>query len=230
MKGYKPELHDSETQILDVILSLDADVVGLQETSVGTKARYVHEVLDNMYRGYYCKADSGWFDQLENAVFVKDTVGKNNKAYAVKISNRNNYDPRCMIVVITRVGGQQIGFANLHLSYQAGNKMENLVNAIDYLLNLGIKNTVLMGDFNSQLGSDEYNYASAYFIDSFALFFGKPQHTRPSYPNGSRIDYIWLSKKWDFSSIPIMGCYTHYNYNSDHFPIILDVKMPKGLQ
>lgn len=225
---YRPKIHDSFDKTVSIIKGINPDVLGIQETSKDEDSEIQHESLKAFgYQVHTCDADQGWFSQLQNGLFVRPKLTSH---ASISISKGLQVlDPRCMTVVAIVVNKIEITVATLHLSYKDGRKMPGAIQAIAYLDNLKKDNIVLMGDFNSHYGDEVYNFITEKYHDSAILNIKQRQESLrwlgPSVYGGSRIDFIFLKKTWDFLRLPMVGSYVHYNFESDHFPVILDLQM-----
>ncbi len=83
------------------------------------------------------------------------------------------------------------------------------------------KHLIMMGDFNSCLGSNELNYLFA------ELELIQPEHglhTFPSWQPERSLDHIFVSPELTVNSIKVIDIQT-----SDHLPISVDLTLPKSL-
>ena len=224
MQNYDPAKHDSHKEIMNVIFNMDPSAIGIQESSTHAISNEQHQrLIGNGYEGNLCNADPGWMGTLRNGIFAK----------GVKIISKHpvpvgvNGDPRCMSVITISVKGVIIVLATIHLSYKKQNQVRNIQVALEYLKSFNQKNVILMGDFNSLEGDQIYNYITVDYLD-MALMNARMRNLNPqnvvgnSIYNYKRIDFIFTSKTWDFDKFPLLGTYTHYNFHSDHFPVIAD--------
>ena len=234
-----PSIYGSSKKTLQVIHTIDPDVLGIQESNAESKEEYVE--LSKTFDYQVCNADYGWFARLQNGIFVR----KGTYSPTFDSVNITTYPPpvqtgvpRCMVVAIVTIKSIKVAIATLHLNYKQPNKMENIKNAIKYLKNKIIpitKNVILMGDFNTRINRPAYNYIvgngfqdavlQKLIQDGIPLTYHNIPTSMPSHPHW-RIDFAFLSPQWDYQAFPILATYVYYTGASDHMPLIVDFGKP----
>ncbi|GAB1453701.1 hypothetical protein MASR2M47_37570 [Draconibacterium sp.] len=117
--------------------------------------------------------------------------------------------------------GQEIIFAGTHLCHQFA---ENRLAQTDSICNIfsDAEIPVIMGgDFNFNPDSESYKLIRTCFNDA-AEMEGKPQNTIPSDNPRARIDYIFVSKKhnWTIKEVKVIR-----SEASDHLPVLVTLEL-----
>ena len=229
---------NSGPEIRKVIKEMNPDVVGIQETSDSPYAKQQHKALEKEFHIGLCKADSGWEEDdkytLHNGLLINKSSVSGAPEFAGKLLG-NTERPRCLQVSFAEINGIPMVLATAHLDYEFRDQLINIKNAIKYLKSLKTSNIILMGDFNtfapnwglpSPKKSDRKTYdyiIKQGYTDTVKNWFKTIPSTPPSRPDfAGRIDFIFTAPGFPHNKIPILGAYVHYNYHSDHFPVIVD--------
>lgn len=228
-------------EIIDVIASLNPDIVALQEVMniniLNDGWSYINwdEIRNKLLSyGYiltsengklnFCGADSDYFG---NMLIHKNTITLNNFKSIVfnepGAKSINKFGKRrCMIKAEALINGQKYSICCIHLddtSSEGRNKFIDLV-VDDLRTDPNIK--ILMGDFNSYRMNYPYQkLKSANMIDCYA----HKQLNPPKYTTwtGTEIDFIMIDK--NINPENILGCFVAHTPVSDHLPILMDLKI-----
>lgn len=206
-------------QIADQILQINADIIALQEIEnygvlkdLAAKTNY--QFLE--------------FTKPKNSPFGVGVLSKqpilNSKFYVVKgVKTRN----------ILRVDFREFSiFVNHFPAYKNPAKFRKqtaatLLQAIYNTKNSGIKNMILLGDFNSRLNDKNFLLADIIRLENFTnLWKFLPQKERISHVSGGAIDHILLSQSF-FDEKSAYKFKKFYRCNdakvSDHFALCLKI-------
>jgi endonuclease/exonuclease/phosphatase family metal-dependent hydrolase len=118
---------------------------------------------------------------------------------------------------ITVGTNQQVIFGGTHLCHQfAENRIAQVKALVSQLRDERLP-VILAGDFNFTPDSEEYKIITEFFYDA-ATLKGFPENTYPAHDPEIRIDYFFLSKKfnWAIETLDATSSTT-----SDHLPLIL---------
>ncbi|MDZ7683121.1 MAG: endonuclease/exonuclease/phosphatase family protein [Fodinibius sp.] len=140
-----------------------------------------------------------------------------------RLPNPRKGEPRVLLQLEGKTPkGYPIIFAGTHLDHQHEANRLAQVEAISQKLTGNDSPVILAGDFNFPPGSRGYQQMARQWIDAGLQ---SPQDDEPAltYPTENpqkRIDYIWLSKGWDWKVLeyqtPEVGL-------SDHWPVVAKI-------
>ncbi len=267
---------NKQEEILNVIKQMNPDVLGLQEVT----KKVTETTQSEKYNLLECVADRGSYgENLRNSLIVKKTIKtirefktsiKHDRCmvvYGISIMTDSNISNRASnnekgkeemdeSVMDDSVVEKKILIANMHLDVASSEKrLENIRAAVKYIEEIsqkeGIKDIIIMGDFNSYNNTDynnteldlliemKKNYSGKEIFevvnyleekgyrDTFGLQRSKGQEI-PANTNiyGGRIDFVFLSKGF---SLPLKSSYVYYNDFSDHVAIVVDFDLGKDI-
>ncbi len=238
--------------ILKVIDDIQPDVLVLQEVSLFDERSIKNEFNKRGYNySAFCNTVPNKFTPFGTQIFSKYPLSETQEITFQADSALNSIEKRGYIeTVITLPHHQQLTLYATHLDVW-DNSGELRKKEITELLNK-IKtkkgNYIIAGDFNSVRAQD-YNYSvngkkvwdiltastlkrtglpsSTGALDliekyGFVDSFSKHSVPTPRFTvwSGTAVDFIYLNKQW---KLPILGSYVHYNVESDHLPVIMDI-------
>jgi endonuclease/exonuclease/phosphatase family metal-dependent hydrolase len=119
--------------------------------------------------------------------------------------------------------GQKIIFAGTHLCHQFTENRLAQTDSICDIFNDSEIPVIIGGDFNFSPDSESYKLIRNCFNDAAELN-GNPQNTIPSDNSATRIDYIFVSKKhnWTIKEVKVIR-----SEASDHLPVLVTLKLKK---
>jgi len=126
-------------------------------------------------------------------------------------------DQRCCLEV--RIKTPQYNFTcfNLHLGLKSAERCHHLEEVVLPRLQAVNGPVVLGGDFNSRPESAEISLLKGCLLDSFQANSGEYRFTFPADQPRSRIDYIFLNRRWQIDDYRIIP----HTLASDHLPVIV---------
>lgn len=142
----------------------------------------------------------------------------NSAQYALPIPKGG--EGRALITVEIESGSDKpLVFGGTHLCHQfAENRIAQVKELID-LFRDEQKPVILAGDFNMTPDAEEYKILTEFFYDA-AVLKGNPAMTFPAHDPEIRIDYFFLSKKYNWT---VESLETPSTTVSDHLPLVLTV-------
>ena len=221
---------------LEKLLSeCDADVIGLQEYKPIWK-KYIKKFCNKKYKMYKKYRDLKsreatpilWnnekFACIEKGKFwLSDTPRKKSKGWD------ELYDCYriCVYVVLkNRETGEKFTFMNTHFGFgdDGQTKSANLIR--DYSKKISDYPTVLVGDFNMEVGSAGYNAATKYFTDANVATINDRRPTFNGYGKGDEhIDYCFVNDKVKVNEFKIVDARVDGKYASDHNGIYINLSL-----
>ena len=211
-------------KILEFVEKVSPDIICLQETPTKEfflvngheikpffkkeSEQYFSKMMKKMGYNYdYCLTG----ESLANSIFYKKMNEK------IKFNKWElNKNSRCM----TGISINNINIITLHLEIDSNTRLKNAENFVNQLknTNIDIKNTIIMGDFNSKLDSDILNK----FTDLGLKSAIKHKLSTTSLFN-TIVDHVLIHSNMEEY---IDDCDIYLFKHSDHFPIIMDLKLP----
>ncbi|TWD79874.1 endonuclease/exonuclease/phosphatase family metal-dependent hydrolase [Kribbella amoyensis] len=210
-------------RIAAVIESSDADVVGLQEVDKhwGERSNWVDQAawlarrLDMHYR------------YAPNLDLPPATAGEPRRQYGTAILSRfpirefeNTLLPlypggeqRGLAVASIKVRGQELRFANTHLTHNNNAERQEQATKVVDLLSDSRKPTLVVGDLNAVPTTPEIKILTAVWQDSWTEV-GGPGYTSPASNPTARIDYLLHSATLRPRSAEVLSTLA-----SDHLPV-----------
>lgn len=167
-------------------------------------------------QGYFARAIN-----YSNGGYGEGLVAENSSntaQYALPIPKGG--EGRALITVEIELGSDKpLVFGGTHLCHQyAENRIAQVKELID-LFRDEQKPVILAGDFNMTPDSEEYKILTEFFYDA-AVLKGNPAMTFPAHDPEIRIDYFFLSKKYNWT---VESLETPSTTVSDHLPLVLTV-------
>lgn len=221
-------------QVADIIIQYKPDFVALQEVDSMTNRSAIlnDSVPQNLVKELA--------EMTEMHGFFGKAIDYGNGAYGEGILSRFPTSARTAILPGPKGGelralisaehtfpnGQRIIFAGTHLCHQF---TENRLAQVDSLCSI-FKNSdipvIIGGDFNFSPDSESYKLIGTCFNDA-ADMKGDPQNTIPSDNPRARIDYIFVSKKhnWTIKEVKVIR-----SEASDHLPVLVTLELKEKLQ
>ncbi len=216
-------------QVAEIINQYKPDFVALQEVDSMTNrsAMFNDSVPQNLVNELA--------EMTEMHGFFGKAIDYGNGAYGEGILSRFPTSARTVILpgpkggelrALIRVehtfpSGQKIIFAGTHLCHQF---TENRLAQVDSLCSI-FKDSdipvIIGGDFNFSPDSESYKLIGTCFNDA-AEIIGDPQNTIPSDNPVTRIDYIFVSKKhnWTIKEVKVIR-----SEASDHLPVLVTLEL-----
>ncbi|MDD2373310.1 MAG: endonuclease/exonuclease/phosphatase family protein [Syntrophomonadaceae bacterium] len=108
---------------------------------------------------------------------------------------------------------------NLHLGLKAAERYRHLQDIILPRVCAVSSPVLLGGDFNARPESSEIGLVKNCLQDSFRANSGECIHTFPSDQPCARIDYIFLSNRWELNDYKVIPD----TQASDHLPLVCEV-------
>ncbi len=165
--------------IAEKIHELDLDIVGLQEVAefefdfseekATNTAKLLQHILKQKYNStYYLSLNMfkyGFPHNLEGlAMLSKHKFTSEKNVLVSNTTDVNNYNKREIQINTINYADKELTIVNGHYCWD--NELEKFTDQIDSLLpHLKNKQCILMGDFNNDYGTDNYNYLTSYFKD-----------------------------------------------------------------
>ena len=216
-------------EIADIINQYKPDFVALQEVDSMTNRpatfndsipqNLVEELagLTGMY-GFFGKAID-----YSNGGYGEGILSRfPTSATSVILPSPKGGEKRALISIVhTFPNGQKINFAGTHLCHQFAENRLAQTEAICNILNASEIPVIMGGDFNFSPGSESYKLIRTCFNDA-AEMKGDPQNTIPSDNPRDRIDYIFVSKKhnWTIKEVKVIR-----SEASDHLPVLVTLEL-----
>lgn len=206
-----------------VIMSVDPDLVALQEVDRGTgRASGVDQpaVLGELtgMHPYFAEAmpyDGGSYGE---AVLTRYPVLE---AWTVPLSCEQGQEPRAVAAVRLRPwgdNGPEVVFAGTHLCHQSASTRLQQAREINDAFPAIHGRAIIAGDFNFTPDAVAYNEMARRWTDT-ALLFGDPQPTIPATHPRARIDYVFTrpAGAWRIVEVRVID----EQVASDHTPVLV---------
>ena len=223
-------------RIATIIAALDVDVIGLQE-------------VDRFWqRSQYVDQPAWLADRLGmHAVFGANLLpgpefpGDRDREYGTAILSRwpivdwdNTYLPRFdeheqrgLLRARIKAPGTAVTFLNTHLQHDNDPEREAQASAIVELAGRRPRNTVLVGDFNTEPDTVAHGIVSRAFTDTWSRIGDGPGYTYQAPDPTVRIDYLWVGNGPGFAPVS-MQTVTDDPTASDHLPVVGDFRVRRG--
>ncbi len=214
------------SEIADLILDEDPDVVALQEVDSAT-----HRLAKLNGGHYFSLADSLAERTGMHANFGKaldfDGGGygiamlsrKPLSTQKITLPNPKKGEPRVLLTTdFSTDSGKKVTFAATHFDHQYQENRLQQVGTVNELLRQGQGAPVILaGDFNFEPDSEEYQSIKKYWIDTALERDTDPDFTYPTNDPTRRIDYIFVtsSQRWE-----VLSHQTPSLLYSDHLPVV----------
>lgn len=214
----KPGKIDLEA-IAEVIKSVDADIVGIQEVDVNVsrsehvdQAKRLAELTNTNY--FFSKGIDLEKGEYGILILTKHKIaGKRRYDLPMPVKSENR---SLAIVDVELANGKTVSLANTHLDLKEANKIAQAT-FINELGDLYAHPLILVGDLNASPVSQPIQILEKYFARN-------SKDNKPTFPNdGPReeIDYILISKhsKFKWKKYKVVDA----PYPSDHLPLYAEI-------
>jgi endonuclease/exonuclease/phosphatase family metal-dependent hydrolase len=209
---------DHLPKLAEVIAAAAPDVVGLQEVHCRTRASSVHQgeqlaelTKMNLAFGRSCAMDGG---EYGNAVLTRGNVMRTH-TYPLPGSG----EPRSLLQADVEIGGNEFTFFATHLAaWGRLLRMARLTQIAELgdITARGALPHILVGDFNVPPKAEEMRVLMSH---GHLRACGEPNEV--TFPmTRQRLDYVFCDPRWEFGGSEIIR-----RGPSDHWPIVVDLKM-----
>ncbi|MBI1289546.1 MAG: endonuclease [Flavobacteriales bacterium] len=224
-----------QEKVLKLVLSQQADVVGLQEA-----LKEQTEFMDSLLTAYGrigVGRDDGWekgeysplyyrkdrFNLRDNGTFWLSETPEmpGSKSWDAAITRICTYAQ-----LIDKQTGKAVWVFNTHFDHKGKKaRQESAKLIIKKAKEMAQDDAiVLIGDFNFSPDSEPYKTITSEFSDAFSCYKSGPKTTGRGFAvgenEGERIDHVFYSKQLKCSTYSILDENDGKNYPSDHLPVI----------
>ena len=219
----------SVENIVDVVTSSGADIVGFQEITRASPLNGFGDLgsqltIEMEKKGFKYSFIGDYGSQtIRNAIFSKYPM----EAEVFSLEPVVSYQ-RTAVKATIDIDGNQVVFLVTHVTHiNETTTNSDRVEQITNLINLADTNlpVIIMGDFNSEPDWPEIQtFLLAGYLDSWEeVNTGGPTLTWPANDPVQRLDYIFLTNGTSSSFIPVSSSIIDTKA-SDHFPVITEIE------
>jgi len=210
--------HPSMERIAEVLASLDADIIALQEVDMNRPRsggkKQAAELARRLGMGYVFGAAKRYpLGAYGNAVLSRFSI-----AGYETISLPDPREERCCLQVQIKAANHTLGFFALHLGLNQELRLQHLQQQILPSVLRFPGPAILAGDFNAVSTQPEIQLVTQHLTDCFDFNSGELTSTFSSQHPVARIDYIFVN-----SLVQIRQHYITSTDASDHFPVTAEL-------
>jgi endonuclease/exonuclease/phosphatase family metal-dependent hydrolase len=205
-------------RIAEVLASLDADIIALQEVDMNHprsgRKNQAAELARRLDMGYVFGAAKRYRrGAYGNAVLSRFSI-----AGYETISLPDPREDRCCLQVRIKLADHTLGFFALHLGLNQELRLMHLQQQVLPQVLSFSGPAILAGDFNATNNQPEIQLVTQNLTDCFDYHTGGVVNTFSSHHPVARIDYIFVN-----SLVQVRGHHISPTDASDHFPVIAEL-------
>lgn len=228
--NFPKDQQDRLNGVINIIKKELPDVVGLQEVTKKTK-----KIIENKLEEYYVlgnpRLNSIKYFEEYNTVLIKKNDIKVLEYKTIHLFNKHKHDffsfcPRICTYVKICYKGHIIDIINTHLDHVFNYTRRHQLMKISEIINkIGNEATIIMGDFNmTPQNKNIINFIQNRFNNiSFEIHESTIRQKWRKQP----IDHILISKNITFYDLKLIKNKVDNKYPSDHYPIVVTLKLSK---